>query len=148
MSLTSSIANLSTSTTSVNVQRLNSATMVSSGIQEDPKSGLSVANFRLPSGDARYPLTVSPKIQKTGGQKRMSIKLQSYIQVDDSVTGLSTFTPIDAILAVNAPDVLLDLADAGNLVNNLFGLFLGTVTTGSPDWKVLSNLLYGVPSLT
>lgn len=148
MSITSSIANLSTSTTSVNVQRLNSTLMVASGIQEDPKSGLSIANFRLPSGDARYPLVVSPKIQKVGGQKRMSIKLQSYVQIDDSVSGLSTFTPIDAILAVNAPDVQVDLADVGNLVNNLYGLFLGTVTTGSPDWKVLSNLLYGVPSLT
>lgn len=147
MTFSSDIANLSTTTTSVNVPRISTVGLSLVGSNTDAKTGISTSTYRLASGDSRYPLTLIFKVQDQGGVRRCSVKVQTYVAVTDSVTGGIEYSPIDAIVAFNCPSVLLDLADVATLLGNTFGFLLGTVTTGTPDWKQASNLLFGVPAI-
>lgn len=148
MTLTSSIANTSSATTSVSVPRITMSSLVLIGTTKDEKTGVTIGRYRLPSGDTRYPLELQLKIQLVNGVRRCQGTLSSFVKIDDSVSGESAYTPISCGLWVNVPDVLVNLADVAQFVMNTVGVILGTVTTGSPDYKVLSNLLYGVPGIS
>lgn len=147
MALTSDIANLSTTTTSVNVPRIATSGLTLVGSSVDQKTGVSTSLYRLPSGDSRYPLTLTMKVQEQNGVRRCSVNVQTFVAITDDVSGLISYFPINTVFAFNCPNVLIDLADLGTLLGNTFGFLLGTVTTGSPDWKQASNLLFGVPAI-
>lgn len=147
MTFSSSIVGVDTTTTSVDVQRLNPSNISLTGTSVDLKSGVSQAQYRIVSGDSRYPLQLTLRVQVQGAIRRCSAKIQSYVKVDDSVTGASEFHLVDAIVAFNLPDALIDLADVATLVCNAYGVLLGTVTTGTPDYAVISNLMFGVPKI-
>lgn len=147
MTFTSSIVGVDTTTTSVNVQRLNANNITLTGTNVDLKTGISQANYRVVSGDSRYPLQLTLRVQTQGTVRRCSARIQSYVKVDDSVTGTSEYYPVDSLIAFNLPDALIDLADVATLICNTFGVVLGTVTTGTPDYSVVSNLMFGVPKV-
>lgn len=147
MSLSSEIANVSTTTTDVAVARIANANFVLVGSFSDPKTGVNQNTYRLAAGDSRYPLQLIMKVQDQGGQRRCSANISTYVKVDDSVSGVSDYYPINSLFAFNVPQALVDTADLGAFLSNVFGTLLGTVTTKVPDWSSALNLLFGIPKL-
>jgi len=147
MTFTSSIVGVDTTPTTVSVQRLNPSNISLTGTTVDVKSGVSQATYKIVTGDSRYPLQLMLRVQTQGTVRRCSARIQSYVKVDDSVTGVSEYYPIDSLVAFNLPDALIDLADVATLICNAYGVLLGTVAAGTPDYAVVSNLMFGVPKI-
>lgn len=118
----------------------------------DQKTGAVTATYRLASGDAAYPATVTYRVedQNRSGSKirRISVTLNTWAADDNSVDGTTTRKAISGTISLNVPaDITTELADVDDFYGNLFSYLYPSQAAGVRSTVYLQKLLYGAPQV-
>jgi hypothetical protein len=152
MSIAYSIDHLSTSVEDVSVEVAEKSIMTRTSNSIDPKTGENTTVYVLASGDNAYPATVTYRsgiqARSTGPVRRVNITLSTWATSTDSVSRAIVKKPVTASINLLFPaDMTIEVADADDLIGNLFSFAYLSVTTKVRDVSWLSDLLYGSPEV-
>ncbi|DAD50090.1 TPA_asm: coat protein [ssRNA phage Zoerhiza.1_23] len=147
MSISYSLDHITTSVEDVSVEVAAKSEMVSQG-PRIAKNGDRFHDYVLASGDNAYPAIVSygSNVQQrtTGPIRRVTMALSTWASATDSVSGLVTKKPILGQVVIELPaDMTIEVADADDLIGNMFSYMYLSVTTKVRDTSWLLDLLYG-----
>jgi len=153
MSITTTLQNLSAETpVSVNIAP-HPTTWVETAYESSGNN--QVATSKIAGDDVSYPLVrriIVNKAQvfhpdhatdKVNGVRR-TIVLHTTSKIEDSVTGLIAYEPVEVSISVaHGGSQLDDLADVMQFLLSAVSEFYDSVTTGTPDTSVLAKLSLG-----
>lgn len=133
--------------TEVAQDRRTGDTVVSDYVIPSVSSAARLVTARIAITDARGPNNPRDPFNGMPVVRRCSYRLSTYVEIADSVTGLSTFAPIEAVVAFNfAPNSLPPADDVLALLNATFGL-THTVSSGSQVTTRVGRNLIGITAL-
>lgn len=152
MTHTYSMDHVIATTESVNVEVAEKSAMTRIATDIDQKTGAVTSTYRLASGDAAYPATVSYRVEdqlRSGAKiRRISVTLNTWAADENSVDGTTTRKPLSGTVSLNVPaDITTELADADDLIGNLFSYLYLSVAAGVRSTAWLQKLLFGVPEV-
>jgi hypothetical protein len=151
MTITYSIDHCEASVEDVSLEVAAKSSMILQGISTD-KNGEISAVYGLPSGDPRFPATITYRTtlqRRNGGTtRRLSTTFQTWATASNDVTGLDDKKEISITWSMLIPsDMTLEIADLKAFVGNGFSYLYPSVTSKVFATTWLMQLLYGLPEV-
>lgn len=148
MAITATIPVLPGTTESITLpQALKGSEMGS--VTQDPliKDG-SLTRYVLVSGsNPGKPVTVTYRTALVGkaGQRRISVNLDAYVALADSVTGQTSYQPVSAFIGVNSPvSEVVTPAMVQSMLGHVYSYTFFSATAGVPATSWLNALMFGM----